>query len=117
MKPGSYGLSPDKPVSDEDRFAELLNPLWSSADDYYLLTERAQGKRFAIIAGELERNRITVERRWQRLQAVDDIEDLLLRYGLSDMRYCRSLPEDYRLPSDPFDAKGRRFSPVRRPSP
>jgi len=117
MKPDRFGTPLDKPVSDEERFAGLLDPLWSSADDYYLVTERAQGKRFAIIAGELGRNRIAVKHRWQRLRSVNDIEELLLRYGLSDMRYCRSLPEDYRLPSDLIDAKGKRFPPVRRPSP
>ncbi|WP_299082935.1 hypothetical protein [uncultured Ruegeria sp.] len=117
MKPDNFGAPPGKPVSDEERFADLLDPLWSSADDYYLVTERGQGKRFAFIAGELGRNRVTAESRWQRLKAVDDIEELLLRYGLSDMRYCRSLPEDYRLPSEPLDAKGKRVPPVRRPSP
>ncbi|EEE35059.1 hypothetical protein RKLH11_4230 [Rhodobacteraceae bacterium KLH11] len=87
-----------EPLTDEARFSQILSPYWSSAEDYYLLTARAQDKAYTIIAGEIERPRFAVKCRYQRLRAIEDIEDLLLRYGLSDARYCLSLPEDYRLP-------------------
>ncbi len=90
-------------LTDEARFSQILCPYWSSAEDYYLLTARAQGKAYTIIAGEIEQSKIAVKCRHQRLRAIDDIEDLLLRYGLSDDRYCLSLPEDYRLRANAAD--------------
>lgn len=81
-------MIPPKRVSDEERFASIFHPLWSSADDYHLLHAKKQGKDFIHIAGELDRSRITVEQRWHRLRQIKGIKKLLEQHGLTDMRYC-----------------------------
>jgi len=82
-----------KPKTDAERLESIFHPRWCSADDFYILQAKKQGKDFTFIAGELERQRVEVEQRYHRLRSVKDIESLLETHGLSDMRYCLDKPE------------------------
>ena len=79
-------------VSDDCRFSQILHPRWCSLDDYSLLQQKKDAKGFSIIAADLGRSRISVEQRYHRLTKVHGIEDLLLRYGLSDVPYDPNAP-------------------------
>lgn len=70
-----------------ERLAPVFHPLWSSADDHAVLSARAAGENFTVIAARLGRPRLAVEQRWHRLRMVRDALRLLEAYGLSDERY------------------------------
>ena len=82
-----FKRSPDAAVRAHP-LASIYHPLWSSHDDHTVITSKASGDSFSVIAFRLGRNVRAVEQRWQRLRKVKDVQLKLRDYGLSDHPYA-----------------------------
>jgi hypothetical protein len=65
------------------RLAVVFHPRWCSADDHFIMQQKAGGVHFSRIAQGIIRDTRAVEQRWHRLRKVPNIERLLEDYGLS----------------------------------
>lgn len=83
----SFSSTRAKSAHAAERLLPIFHPLWSSADDHFILTQRASGVALHRIAIGLMRDRVAVEQRWHRLRVIPGIEDLLKAYGLSRSPY------------------------------
>jgi hypothetical protein len=82
-----FKRSPDAAVRAHP-LASIFHPLWSSSDDHTVITSKASGDSFSVIARKMGRKVVAVEQRWQRLRKVKNVELKLRDYGLSDHPYA-----------------------------
>jgi hypothetical protein len=86
--PAAALMRPVQRVQLHKRLSSVFHPRWCARDDHALLTAKAAGDGFAVIAVRLGRPCVAIEQRWHRLRGVPDIVKHLEAYGLSEFPYA-----------------------------